>query len=76
LDYGNTLSASKPPHLFGGWAEYMYVLPGSYIFKVPDDLPDEIAVLTELFALTAASLDKTKQFRPLIMKVLGLEIQS
>ena len=61
VDYGNNLSAANPPHLLGGWAEYMYVLPGSYVFKVPDDLPDEIAVLTELMALTA-SLDKAKQF--------------
>lgn len=64
VDYGNNLSAANPPHLFGGWGEYMYVLPGSYVFKVPDDLPDEIAVLTELMALTA-SLDKAKQFSTL-----------
>jgi L-iditol 2-dehydrogenase len=51
-DYGNTLSAASPPHLFGGWAEMMYVLPGSFIFPVPDELPDEVAVLTELFAVT------------------------
>lgn len=61
IDYGNNLGAADPPHLFGGWAEYMYVLPNSYLFKVPDDLPDEIAVLTELMALTS-SLDKAKQF--------------
>ena len=61
VDYGNNLGAANPPHLFGGWGEYMYVLPGSYVFKVPDDLPDEVAVLTELIALTS-SLDKAKQF--------------
>jgi L-iditol 2-dehydrogenase len=60
-DYGNSLSAAKPPHLFGGWAEYLYALPGSFLFKVPDDLPSEIAVLTEIMAVTA-SLDKAKQF--------------
>jgi L-iditol 2-dehydrogenase len=60
-DYGNSLSAAQPPHLFGGWAEYLYALPGSFLFKVPDDLPSEIAVLTEVMAVTA-SLDKAKQF--------------
>jgi L-iditol 2-dehydrogenase len=60
-DYGNSLSAAKPPHLFGGWADYLYALPGSYLFKVPDDLPTEIAVLTELMAVTTG-LDKAKQF--------------
>jgi threonine dehydrogenase-like Zn-dependent dehydrogenase len=59
-DYGNTISASEPPHLFGGWAEYLYALPGSYIHRVPDDLPSHIAVLTELFAVTVG-LDRAKQ---------------
>lgn len=60
-DYGNSLSAANPPHLFGGWADYLYALPGSYLFKVPDDLPSEIAVLTELMGVTTG-LDKAKQF--------------
>jgi L-iditol 2-dehydrogenase len=51
-DYGNSLGAARPPHLFGGWAEYMYLLPGTQLFRVPDDLPDEIAVLTEVMAVT------------------------
>jgi threonine dehydrogenase-like Zn-dependent dehydrogenase len=60
-DYGNSLSCKEPPHLFGGWADYLYALPGSYLFKVPEDLPPEIAVLTELMAVTTG-LDKAKQF--------------
>ena len=59
-DYGNTMSAADPPHLFGGWAEYMYAIPGSYIYRVPDDLPSNVAVLTEVFAVTAG-LDRAKQ---------------
>ena len=58
-DYGNTMSASQPPHLFGGWAEYMYAIPGSYIYRVPDDLPSNVAVLAEVFAVTAC-LDRAK----------------
>jgi L-iditol 2-dehydrogenase len=60
-DYGNSLSAARPPHLFGGWAEYMYILPGTHLFRVPDDLPSHIAVLTEVMAVTAG-LDKAKEF--------------
>lgn len=60
-DYGNSLSAATPPHLFGGFADYVYALPGSYLFKVPEDLPAEIAVLTEVMAVTTG-LDKAKQF--------------
>ena len=48
LDYGNLLSAKNPPYLFGGWSQYMYIIPGSFLVKVPDDLPSEVAVLTEI----------------------------
>jgi threonine dehydrogenase-like Zn-dependent dehydrogenase len=59
-DYGNNLSAKNPPHLFGGWAQYMYIVPGSFLVKVPDELPSEVAVLAEIFAVTVG-LDRAKQ---------------
>lgn len=52
--YGNAFSSAQSPHLFGGYAEYMYILPGTFVYKVPDSLPDEVAVLTELFDVSAA----------------------
>lgn len=51
-DYGNSLNAKQPPHLFGGWSEMMYLLPRTPLFRVPDDLPSEVAVLTEPMAVT------------------------
>ncbi len=51
-NYGNSLTCAEAPHLFGGWAEYLYLRPGTPVFKVPDGLPDDVAVLTELFAVT------------------------
>jgi len=68
-NYGNSLSCAEPPHLFGGFAEYLYLLPDTPVFKVPEGLPDDVAVLTELFAVTH-SLDLVAQmphpagFRP------------
>ena len=59
-DYGNNLSAKNPPHLFGGWSQYIYIVPGSFLVKVPDDLPSEVAVLTEIFAVSVG-LDRAKQ---------------
>jgi len=59
-DYGNNLSAKNPPHLFGGWSQYLYVVPGSFLVKVPDELPSEVAVLTEIFAVSVG-LDRAKQ---------------
>src|SRR5256712_9477976 len=55
------MTAAEPPHLFGGWSEYLYVVPGSFLVRVPDDLPDEVAVLTEVMAV-AVGLDRAKQF--------------
>jgi threonine dehydrogenase-like Zn-dependent dehydrogenase len=60
VDYGNNISAKNPPHLFGGWSQYLYVVPGSFLVKVSDDLPSEIAVLTEIMAVTVG-LDRAKQ---------------
>ena len=51
-NYGNSLTSAEAPHLFGGWAEYLYIRPGTPVFQVPDGLPTRVAVLTELFAVT------------------------
>jgi threonine dehydrogenase-like Zn-dependent dehydrogenase len=59
-DYGNNLCAGDAPHLFGGWSQYLYILPGSFLVRVPDELPSEIAVLTEIMAVTVG-LDRAKQ---------------
>ena len=63
-NYGNSLSCADAPHLFGGFAEYMYIRPGTPVFKVPDGLPDEVAVLTELFAVTHSLDLASKMPRP------------
>ena len=68
-DYGNSLNAKRPPHLFGGWSELMYLLPGTPLFRVPDELPSDVAVLTEVMAVThgldaATALPAPHTFRP------------
>ena len=60
VDYGNNISSKNPPHLFGGWSQYLYVVPGSFMVKVPDELPSEMAVLAEIMAVTVG-LDRAKQ---------------
>jgi len=42
-------SCQESPHLFGGFAEYVYILPNTWIYKIPDDLSDEAAVLIDVF---------------------------
>ena len=67
-NYGNSLTSAQAPHLFGGWAEYLYLRPRTPVFKVPESLPTEVAVLTELFAVThsldlAAAMPRPGGFR-------------
>lgn len=67
-NYGNSLTSANAPHLLGGWAELMYVQPRTPIFVVPDGLPTQVAVLTELFAVThsldlAAAMPRPGGFR-------------
>jgi threonine dehydrogenase-like Zn-dependent dehydrogenase len=49
--YGRYLGFEKPPHLWGGWAEHVYVdleeLPGTKIYKLPDDMPLRLGALAE-----------------------------
>ena len=51
VSYGHGISCKDPPHLFGGWAEYVYVIPEARLAKVPNGVPVEAAVLTELLAV-------------------------
>lgn len=44
--YGINQSAAEWPHLSGGWAERMYLQPGSTIIKLPADVfPDTVIAL-------------------------------
>lgn len=49
--YGRYLGFDKPPHLWGGWSEYVYVdlgeLPGTKIYKLPDDMSLLLGALSE-----------------------------
>ena len=43
--YGSRTSSVDPPHLFGGFADYLYVTPSALLFKISDSISDETAVL-------------------------------
>jgi len=53
----NTL-ADQWPYFVGGWGEYMYIQPGTWIWKIPDSMPFEIAVLTEPFSMGIRAVEK------------------
>lgn len=58
-----SIGSGDYPHLFGGWAEYMYLLPGSEIIKLPDDLSDENATLVEPYTCAVGCIDRYKCVR-------------
>lgn len=68
--YGTGFSCADPPHLFGGWSELLYLMPEAFVYKVPEGLGPEIAVLTELFAVTWA-VDKAKEIYSLPKEGFG-----
>ena len=48
--YGCSISSRSPPHLFGAFAEYVYIKPKTCVYKLPEDLPDKVAVLLDTLA--------------------------
>lgn len=61
FSYGNMRSCNDGNHLYGGSAEYLYIEPGTYTYKVPDELIDEMACFTEVMCV-AYTLEKARQF--------------
>lgn len=72
LGYGTTLSCKDPPHLFGGWAEYMYILPKALLAKVPDGVSPEAAVMTEVLTVAYCGFEKAMSPYPLGKEGFGL----
>jgi threonine dehydrogenase-like Zn-dependent dehydrogenase len=69
--YGTTISCKDPPHLFGGWAEHMYILPKAYLVKVPESIPDNVAVLAEPMAVAYGSFARAMNPYWLVKEGLG-----
>lgn len=55
--YGS-IPCTEPPHLFGGFAEYLYVRPGSHMFKIPEGLPSHIAALADPMACVLGGIER------------------
>jgi alcohol dehydrogenase len=43
--YGSMISCETPPHLFGGYSEYVYIHPRAMVHKIGDEISPEIGVL-------------------------------
>jgi putative phosphonate catabolism associated alcohol dehydrogenase len=58
--YGHDL-ATEDPHFLGGFAEYCYILPGTWILKLPDELSDEEATPLNCGVATMASVTEAAE---------------
>lgn len=58
--YNSSIGSEAPPYLFGGWAEFMYILPDSQIIKL-DDIDLEVASLIEPLACSVGLLDRYRR---------------
>lgn len=47
-NYGVSLTCDQPPYLFGGYSQYMVILPGSKLHKINQDIPAESACLSSV----------------------------
>ncbi|MCC6627591.1 MAG: alcohol dehydrogenase catalytic domain-containing protein [Chloroflexi bacterium] len=51
-------SVDAPPYFTGGFGDYLLLGPGTWIWKVPDDVPWEAAVLTEPFSMGIRAVER------------------
>ena len=58
--YGHDL-ATEDSHFLGGFAEYCYILPGTWILKLPPDLSDEEATPLNCGVATMTSVTEAAE---------------
>ena len=61
FSYGNMRSCDDGNHLYGGFSQYLYIEPGTRVYKIPDGLPNELACFTEVMCVTY-TLEKAREF--------------
>ena len=60
--YGRYIPFEKPPHLWGGWAEMVYVdlemFPATKIYRLPDDMSPQLGSLSEPLTCCIRALNR------------------
>ena len=70
--YGCFPSCDEEPHLRGGWAEYMQIVPKTKLFKIPDDVSTDLALFTEEMAVAYGSILRAMQPYPAAKEGFGV----
>ena len=56
---GVNMTSAEEPHLLGGWAEKIYVNAEKlWVYKVPEEVKPEVAVLSEPMAVSSRALER------------------
>ncbi|MBM4436339.1 MAG: zinc-binding dehydrogenase [Actinobacteria bacterium] len=60
--YGRKIGFARPPHLWGGWAEMVYLdleaFPATKVFRLPDDMPVMVGTLVEPFSSVTRAFNR------------------
>lgn len=52
-----TAPVADAPHFKGGFGEYVYIFPGTYVWKVPEDMPSDVATLLDPLAVAVRAIE-------------------
>ena len=59
---GVNMTSADKPHLLGGWAEKIYVdAEHFWVYKIPKEVPPEVAVLSEPMAVSSRAFERAWQ---------------
>ena len=58
IGYGGWLPAAQHPYLVGGFAEYVWLLPGSDVVVIPPDIKPEAVVIGDALRIMVHGLDR------------------
>lgn len=61
-----SIGSKDAPHLFGGFAEYFYVLPGSELIALKDDIDPVFGALVEPFSCGVGLVDRHSRYTSMI----------
>ena len=60
--YGRKIGFHQPPHLWGGWAEMVFIdmdaFPATKVFRLPDDMPSTVGTLVEPYASVTRAFNR------------------
>ncbi len=64
-------SVEETPYIKGGFSEYMYILPGTYVWQVPEEMPASVASLLDPMAVAMRAIELAQRSPGMLEDVLN-----